>query len=109
MDQDMRRCNLMMADRYDGASGQADIYVMATRLVALRIRELCFMNGITLPELASRAGMPVSSIRDIVNGKNRDMRLSSLVRIAAGLNTDLAYFFDTDFFEAIMPVSTRCL
>ena len=80
-----------------------DPYTGATRLVALRIRELCFMNDLTLPELASKADMPLSSLRDIINGKNSDMRLSSLVRIAAGLNTDLAYFFDSDVFEPVTP------
>ena len=80
-----------------------DPYTKATRLVALRIRELCFMNDLTLSELASKADMPLSSLRDIINGKNSDMRLSSLVRIAVGLNTDLAYFFDADVFEPLLP------
>jgi transcriptional regulator with XRE-family HTH domain len=83
----------------DGTSRLEDTYAMTTRLVALRIMELCFVNNLTLSELASRSGMPINSIRDIISGKNRDMRLSSLVRIASGLNADLAYFFDTAVFE----------
>ncbi len=73
--------------------------VDATRLIALRIRELCFMNNMTLSDLAARSEMPLSSLRDIINGKNADIRFSSLIKISVGLNVDLAYFFETEHFQ----------
>ena len=69
-----------------------------TKLIALRIRELCFRNNWTLSDLAAKAGMPLSSLRDIINGKNADIRLSTLIKIAMGLNMDLADFFDAEIF-----------
>ena len=77
-----------------------DIYTQATQRVALRIRELCFLHGLTLPELAERSGMPMNSMRDILSGKNGDIRFSSLIRIMIGLNADPAYFFDSKLFES---------
>ncbi len=70
-----------------------------TKLIALRIRELCFRNNWTLSDLAAKADMPLSSLRDIINGKNADIRLSTLMKISMGLNMDLADFFDAEIFR----------
>jgi transcriptional regulator with XRE-family HTH domain len=62
------------------------------RLLGLRLRELRRLRGLTTRELAARSGVSTSMINQIETGTS-GASVSSLRRIASGLDVPLAEFF----------------
>ena len=62
------------------------------RLLGLRLRELRRLRGLTTRELAARCGVSTSMINQIETGTS-GTSVSSLRRIASGLDVPLAEFF----------------
>jgi transcriptional regulator with XRE-family HTH domain len=62
------------------------------RLLGLRLRELRRLRGLTTRELAARSGVSTSMINQIETGTS-GTSVSSLRRIASGLEVPLAEFF----------------
>ena len=52
---------------------------------ATRLREARLKAGLSQPQLAERAGMPVGSIRNLEQGVRADPRLSTLSALASAL------------------------
>ncbi len=61
--------------------------------VAKRIKEIRINKGLTQEQVAKASGMKYKYYQEIEGKNPRDMRLSTLGRIAKGLNTDLLDFF----------------
>lgn len=72
------------------------------RLLGLRLRELRRLRGLTTRELAARSGVSTSMINQIETGTS-GTSVSSLRRIAAGLDVPLAEFFLSGEPEAEAP------
>lgn len=68
---------------------------------AVRIKELCRRNRITLYGLAYKTGMPSSTLKCIVNGRSRNPGIVNIKKIAEGFNMTLREFYDSDLFEQL--------
>lgn len=65
----------------------------ATRLLA-RIRELREARGLTQESFAERAGLTYKHYQQIESGRKFDIRLSTLIKMAEGLNLKLSELVD---------------
>ena len=70
-----------------------------------RILQLCGQRGITINKLATLAALPPSSVKNILYGKSRDPKLSTVLAICDGLDMTISAFFDTDDFRDLDPES----
>ena len=67
--------------------------------IKVRIKRLCFENGITLNKLANLCGISPSSIKNIMYGKSCNPKILTIKMICDGLNITLAEFFNTKKFN----------
>ena len=67
--------------------------------IKVRIKRLCFENGITLNKLANLCGISPSSIKNIMYGKSCNPKILTIKMICDGLNITLAEFFNTKEFN----------
>ena len=68
-----------------------------------RILQLCGQRGITINRLATLAALPPSSVKNILYGKSRDPKLSTVLAICDGMDMTISAFFDTDDFRGLDP------
>ena len=68
-----------------------------------RILQLCGQRGITINRLATLAALPPSSVKNILYGKSRDPKLSTVLAICDGLDMTISAFFDADDFRGLDP------
>ena len=69
------------------------------RAVKNRILKLCDEKDLTINALATTAGLPPSSIKNILYGKSQNPKIATIKIICDGLNISLKYFFDCDEFN----------
>lgn len=69
--------------------------------IKVRIKRLCFENGITLNKLANLCGISPSSIKNIMYGKSCNPKILTIKMICDGLNITLAEFFDVKEFNSL--------
>ncbi len=70
---------------------------MDTRVaIGNRITELCNEKNITINRLSTIAGVPRSTIKNILYGKSSNPGIITIKKICDGLEISLADFFDTD-------------
>ena len=69
--------------------------------VAKRIIELCNERNMTINGLARSAGLPPSTVKNILNGASRNPGIVTLKILCDGLGITLIEFFDTDDFRAL--------
>ena len=67
--------------------------------VAIRIEEILKEKNISKYKLEKQCGLTHTALRNIFNGKNGDIRLATICRIAHVLEVDLAEFFKDEKFE----------
>lgn len=60
-----------------------------------RIHQLCSEHGITLHTLSRISGIPSSTLRGIMKGRNRNPGIMIIKKICDGFNITLTEFFDT--------------
>ena len=63
-------------------------------LFALRIRQLCNEQGITINRLATLSGLKQSTIDNIIRGASRNPKIHTLHQIATTFNMSLSEFLD---------------
>lgn len=68
------------------------------RAVRDRILQLCEQRKMTINALATTAGLPPSSIKNILYGKSKNPKLATIKIICDGLNMPLHEFFNTPDF-----------
>ncbi len=66
-----------------------------------RILELCGERNITINKLADLAGLPPSSVKNILYGKSRNPKILTIKILCDGLNITLGEFFSTPAFDAL--------
>ena len=66
-----------------------------------RIIDLCDEQNISLNKLATKSGLPFSTIFSIFYGKSKSPRLSTILHICEGFNIDLSEFFNAPIFEDV--------
>ncbi len=64
-----------------------------------RILELCGKKNITINRLATLAGLPPSSVKNILYGKSHNPKLLTIKMICDGLDITLGEFFSTPAFD----------
>lgn len=77
---------------------------MDTRhIVAERINALCQQQNLTLHALAHRAGIPPSTLKNIIYGISRNPGIVTIKFLCDGLGISLTEFFETDEFRSNEP------
>lgn len=69
--------------------------------VSKKILKICAEKDITPNKLASICCLTQSTVQNLVNGKSRNPKLLTIIRICEGLNIDLKDFFDDELFATI--------
>ncbi len=64
-----------------------------------RILQLCDQRDLTINALATVAGLPPSSIKNILYGKSKNPKIATIKIICDGLNMSLKDFFNSKEFE----------
>ena len=66
-----------------------------------RIINLCHDNNISINKLAVMGGQTQSTLQSLIDGKSKNPKLLTLVRVCDSLNITLKEFFDNDLFNNI--------
>lgn len=64
-----------------------------------RILQLCEEKDLTINALATEAGLPLSSVKNILHGKSLNPKIATIKIICDGVNISLKEFFDTQEFD----------
>ena len=65
-----------------------------------RILELCGERNITLNKIANIAGLPPSSVKNILYGKSKNPKIITIKALCDGFGITLGEFFSTPEFDA---------
>jgi len=69
--------------------------------VRTRILRLCDEYDLTINKLATISAVPPSSVKNILYGKSKDPRLSTIKKLCDGLELTLGEFFNTPEFDCL--------
>ena len=67
--------------------------------VSLRIQQLCAAHGYNINSLARKAGIPPTTLKNIVYGSSHNPGIVTIKLICDGLEFSLYDFFDADSFK----------
>ena len=67
--------------------------------VSLRIQQLCAAHGYNINSLARKAGIPPTTLKNIVYGSSHNPGIVTIKLICDGLEISLYDFFDADSFN----------
>ena len=70
---------------------------------ALRIQQLCAMHGYNIHSLARKAGIPPTTLKNIIYGSSGTPGIVTIKLVCDGLGISLYDFFDTDAFRSTEP------
>jgi len=73
------------------------------KLVSLRVQQLCAEHGHNINSLARQAGIPPTTLKNIVYGNSHNPGIVTIKLICDGLGVSLYDFFDTDQFRSEAP------
>lgn len=75
--------------------------MMKKELEALRKRldELCKESGMNYYQLSYKAGVPLSTVLNIRDGKSHNPGIFTIMKLCDGLGISMKEFFDTKEFE----------
>lgn len=66
-----------------------------------RILSLCGERSLTINKMATQAGLPPSSLKNILYGKSRNPKLVTIKMLCDGLDMTLGEFFSTEEFDGL--------
>lgn len=69
--------------------------------IKLRVLNLCKENNISLNRLAILGGQTQSTVQSLVDGKSKNAKILTIVRICDSLNISLSEFFNDELFKDI--------
>ena len=69
--------------------------------VMYRLLGLCQKNDLGISQLAIKSGVPLTTIKNILNGASLNPGVSTLNKICGGFGITLADFFDDEVFAEI--------
>ncbi len=70
------------------------------KVIAARIRKLCWEREITPNKLSCISSVPQSTIKNILNGKSKNPRLRTIKKLCDGLGITLCEFFSAPEFNS---------
>ena len=71
------------------------------KLVAVRIQQLCAAHGYNIHSLARKAGIPPTTLKNILYGNSRNPGVITIKLVCDGLGISLYDFFNADAFKDI--------
>ncbi len=69
------------------------------RAVALRISDLLIKNKMSRYRLCQKIVMPEQTLKNIIDERNQDIKLSTIAKIADGFDMSIEQFFQDALFE----------
>lgn len=69
-----------------------------------RIKSLCKENNITINALASKAGMPRTTLKNIMYRTSKNTGIMTIYLICDAIGISLSEFFSDSLFESVDPV-----
>ncbi len=69
--------------------------------VMYRLLGLCRLHGLGISGLSRRSGVPVTTIKNILNGASQNTGINTLHKLCRGLGITMREFFDDDIFAAV--------
>lgn len=69
--------------------------------VIMRINELCAERSMNISQLARSAGMPPSTLKNVMNGTSKSAGIVTIAQICDGLGISVKQFFDCKMFEEL--------
>ncbi|RKM53787.1 XRE family transcriptional regulator [Butyrivibrio sp. X503] len=72
--------------------------------VRQRIIGLCKENDITINALATKAGMPRTTLKNIIYGTSRNTGIVTIKLVCDALGISINDFFDNELFKDLEPV-----
>ena len=69
------------------------------RAVALRISDLLIKNNMSRYALCKKAVMPEQTLKNIIDERNKDIKLSTIAKIADGFGLSIEEFFHDSLFD----------
>ncbi len=76
----------------------------AENAVRQRIIDLCSERGITVNALSVQAGMPRSTLKNIIQGRSKNIGIITIQLVCDALDITLFDFFDDEMFRNIDPI-----
>ena len=73
------------------------------KLISLRIQQLCAAHGYNINSLARQAGVPPTTVKNIIYDNSRNPGVVTITLLCDGLGISLYDFFDTDQFKSTEP------
>lgn len=69
--------------------------------IAIRINKLCNERNISINKLATMSCLTQSTVQHLIDGRNKNVKILTLVRICDGLGIKLEDFFHDKTFDNI--------
>ncbi len=69
------------------------------KAVALKITNLLIENNLTRYKLCQKILLPEQTLKNIIDERNKDIKLSTIAKIAEGFGLTLEQFFADKIFE----------
>lgn len=69
--------------------------------VIIRIKEICTEKNMNINELARSAGMPPSTLKNVVNGNSKNTGIVTIAQICDGLDITVKEFFNSKIFDEL--------
>ena len=76
------------------------------KVVSLRIQQLCAAHGYNINSLARQAGIPPTTLKNIIYGNSHNPGIVTIKLLCDGLGISLYDFFDIEQFKNIAPEDT---
>lgn len=76
------------------------LWMDTRKQVSLRIQQLCAAHGYNINSLARKAGIPPTTLKNIIYGNSRNPGVVTIKRLCDGLGISLYDFFDGDAFKS---------
>lgn len=76
------------------------------KVVSLRIQQLCAAHGYSINSLARQAGIPPTTLKNIIYGNSHNPGIVTIKLLCDGLGISLYDFFDIEQFKNIAPEDT---
>lgn len=70
------------------------------KLVSLRIQQLCAAHGYNINSLARQAGVPPTTLKNIIYGNRHNPGIVTIKLLCDGLGISLYEFFDAEQFRS---------
>lgn len=64
-----------------------------------RILKICKERNITINKLATLSGIQQSTVNSLIDGRSKNPKLMTILRICLGLDIEIKEFFDDEIFK----------